>query len=356
MTSAAELPFSQRRSDAISLNASERNPVITPLHHSDLKIQYDKNDILVHTRPVELQDGTRYLVTSSQINKPLPSSIDGLSYHESVAFCTRPEGMYVRRLIKMAELGIEGTVISSPQNFRKYFTFDENAHNQLSIFHNEAVEFDRDPNYLLLGGISQGAMYGNGTLNLAPKHDVTPLAAHLSVPCLPDGIGPVNMLEDLKETITKAPNELRSLMTYTKVGLATLLRMGPTVDANLNALYVQAQCVPALLSGRTGHHAKRFNDDTLVLAEVFLGDGLSRGRVWRDKVYTDKPRVKVIAHEGGAHMDCITEESQVSWLNFQSAVVITLRENARIRSDRSTAADTLYQGVIEQFPHYHKSA
>jgi hypothetical protein len=315
---------------------------------------YDKNGVHIHKRPIEMEDGTRYVVLSSQINRHLPPSLDGLAYEESVAFCTRPEGLYVRRLINLGRLGIEGTVISSPQNRGKYFTFNENAHNHLSIIHNEAVEFGRDPDYILFGGISQGAMYGNGTLNLAPKHEITPLAAHLSVPCLPDGVGPRTMIADLKETVSKAPNELRSLLASTKLGLATLLRMGPTADISPEALYVQPQCMPALLSGKTGEHAKNFSEDPLVLVEVFLGDALSRGRVWRDKVYKDKPNVKVIAKDGGAHMDCITEESHASWLAFMTAVRHTIVDNPEIRYNRLTAAKMLRQKILEQYPEYIK--
>lgn len=337
---------------AVERNSVERNPVVTPYRSKDTKVFYDKRGVVIEKRPVQLADGMQYHVLSSRIEKPVPDSLDGLAYQESVAFCTRPEGLYVKRLIKLGELGIAGTVISAPQNFMKYFTFDENAHNHLSIMHNEAMEFDRDPDFLILGGISQGAMYGNGVLNLAEKHDTTALAAHLSVPCLPNGLHP----GDIEETLKKAPNELRAFGTFTKMGLLALMRMAPTADLRPEALYVQTQCIPALLSGKTGEHARNIGPDPLVVAEVFLGDFLSRGRTWRDEVYAGKDNVKVFAQEGGSHLHCVNDESQSSWLAFQTAVITTLRENSHIRSDKTTAAKSLRERLTEQFPMYGTNA
>jgi len=338
--------------EAIYRNNDESNPVVTPYKHSEAKVFYDRNGIVIEKRPVRLADGMRYDVLSSRLTKSVPEGLEGLAYEESVAFCTRPEGLYVKRLIKMGELGIAGTVISAPQNFGKLFTFDENAHNHLSVMHNEAVEFGRDPDFITVGGISQGAMYGNGILDLAHEHDTTVLAAHLGAPCLPNGLSP----SDILETLEKAPNELKAFGSFTKMGMLALLRMGPTADLTPEALYVQLQCLPALLSGRTGEHARNINPDVLVAVEVFLGDCLSRGRTWRDTIYNDKPNVKVFAKEGGAHLNCVDNESQSSWLAFQAAIATTLRENPRIRSDKTTAAKILRELITEQYPQYGTNA
>lgn len=350
MAHEARAMTAQRHLNAVARNESEQNPVITPYKKREAKTFYDKNGIIIDKRPIELADGMQYHVLSSRINKHLPSGLDGVAYQESVAFCTRPEGLYVHRLIKMAELGIEGTVISSPQNFGRYFTFDQNAHNHLSIIHNEAMEFDRDPDFINLGGISQGAMYGNGVIDLAPKHGINVLTAHLNVPCLPNGFHPT----DIEETLRKAPNELTSFGTYTKMGLLALSRMAPTADLSKEALYVQAQCLPALMSGETGRHARNINTDLMVLVEVFLGDFLSRGRVWRDEIYKDKPNVKVVARNGGSHLHCVNPESHMSFMDFETAVATILRENPHIRANPQNAAKQLYTKIIEQYPEYRK--
>ncbi len=344
---------SERRNRAVARDNNERNPVVTPYKRHEARVFYDKKGIVIEKRPVRMADGMRYDVLSSRVDNPA-DGVDGVSYQESVAFCTRPEGLYVHRLIKLAELGLAGTVISAPQNllWHRYFTFDENTHNHLSIMHNEAVEFDRDPDFITVGGISQGAMYGNGVLDLAEEHDTSVLAAHLSVPCLPNGLHP----GDIEETLRKAPNELKAFGTFTKMGLLALLRMAPTADLTPEAFYVQAQCIPALLSGKTGEHARNIGPDPLVAVEVFLGDFLSRGRTWRDEVYAGKDNVRVFAKEGGSHLHCVNDESQSSWLAFETAVAMTLRENPSIRSNKTTAAKTLRTLLAEQYPLYRTNA
>lgn len=348
-------PWHQAAMDNCDL---EPNPVITPYKEIDAKVLHDEDGLTIKKRLVTMQDGEQYWVTSSDLSKRRSKGIDDIAHYEGVAFTLHPEGLYVERLKKLAEIGFSGSVFSVPENKGLWISYDKNVHNYLSLANNEALEHDRDPHLVNLSGISQGSMNGFGFIEQAPAHAIHVASAHLSVPCLPDGI----TWEHKKyiaghaiETLTKMPFEIiaiaKIIKNMTPEEREALL---PTVDLRKEALIVQGQMLPSLLSGGTGKAARNLDENLPVMVELNGLDALSRDKRWINSYLGDKPNVKIRRRKRGVHGDVVNPISQTNWVGYQTAVGEILSENPYIRSNPRTAGAEVLKIMRIEFPQYAK--
>ncbi len=341
----------------------EPNPVVTPYKRAEARTLYDQDGVLIETRNVTLQNGLVYPVTSSRVSRQ-PEGLEGLSHVEGVAWMLRPDqqdSIYQQRLATLGKLGVEGTVIGIPQNFGTWIGYDDNIDNMAGIFVNEAFEYGRDPSVAKKSGVSQAAMNGTGLIVRGKRHhNINTVDAHLNVLCLPEGVrvrsvkdvGRVGM--QLWETISKIQYELRAVSNFVKLDRKSQKQLLATADISLSALYTQPQMLRSLLSGKTGEYAKELPEETLVVAELYDKDALSRARRWV-RIFGKKASVAMDYCMDSAHVDCVSEIKQSNWTRYQTASVEVMRENPQLRSDPENIGAKFLTLMREQHPEFTKS-
>ena len=336
----------------------EPNPVITRYKDVEAKVLYDSGGVTIKKRLLELKEGEKYWVTSSDIDRPVPEGLQGFSHYEGVAYTLHPEGMYVNRLKALAKIGISGSVFSIPENTGLFITYDKNVNNYLSLTNSESYEHGRDPELVTTSDISQGSMNAFGYIEHANEHGINVGAAYLDVPCLPDGI----RREHLKylpghalETAIKLPFELVAIagiiMRMSKDEREELL---PTVDLRLRGLIVQAQMLPSLLSGGTGKSARNLPNNLPVVVNQGGLDALARAKRWENSYIGDKDNVLIRNRRFGVHGHVVDQKDQQGMYGFQGAVAEILTEVPSIRSNPKIAGAQILAIMRQEYPQYTK--
>lgn len=343
---------------ALDNNERELNPVVTPYKDVDAKLLHDSEGIVIKKRLLTLKGGEQYWVTSSDLEKPVPHGLEGFAHYEGVAYTLHPEGLYVKRLIELGKLGISGSVFSIPENKGLFITYDTNVSNYLSLANNEALEHGRDPELVTTSNISQGSMNAFGFIEHAPEHGINVAAAHLDVPCLPDGIRPEHwkyLPGHIVETLVKLPVEVAvivgAIMRMSKKERQELL---PTVDLRPEALIVQGQMLPSLLSGSTGKAARNLPNTLPVVVKLGGLDALSRDKRWINSYIGDKDNVRIKRRRFGAHGDVVDSRAQASMIGFQGAVGEILTEMPSLRAHPEKAGTKILEVMREEYPQYTK--
>lgn len=341
----------------------EPNPVVTPYKRAEARTLYDQDGILIETRNVRLKNGLIYPITSSRVSRQ-PEGLEGLSHVEGVAWILRPDqqdSIYQQRLATLGKLGVEGTVIGIPQNFGTWIGYDDNIDNMAGIFVNEAFEYGRDPQVVKKSGVSQSSMNGTGFIVRGKQHHgIHTIDAHLNVLSMPDGLK-IKQVKDigrvglqLWETITKLPYEFKAVSNFVKLDRDSQKRLLATADISLSALYTQPQMLRSLLSGKTGEYAKELPEDTLVIAELYDKDALSRARRWV-RILGKNAGVAMDYCMDSAHVDCVSEIKQSNWTRYQTASVRVLHDNPQLRSDPENISANFLALMREQHPEFTES-
>lgn len=290
---------------------------------SRIKTLYENDTATITQRTLMTEDGRKYIVSSSQLapgRETLPTQ-----YIETTAFMTQPDGMYTRRLINLARLGIEGTVVSSPQNIGILSSLEHNGRNVLSIAQHEATRRDLDSRFMVVGGESRGSMTGVAMARFAEEYGITPLFAHLDAPCVPRGLaeayqesiiehGSLGGTRKMATHVVKAVvQEFKTLNKAMDNDRAANRHLGKTLDTSRRAPIIHAQEAISLLSGDAGEHALYLPGSTFAHVGLANDDALSNPSRWVE-LLREYPGITTKVELSGGHLSTIGRVFHEGWL------------------------------------------
>ncbi len=267
---------------------------------SDERVLYDRNDILIKNRQLQTADNKTYSVTSSVIFNADPGRISHVSSLETTAFATQPEGMYVHRLLLLAKLGIEGTVVGSPHGLG-LTSIEDGAHNVLTIGHYEALRHDRNLTHQIHIGLSRGAMYEMAMNRYAHKFGKQVLFSHATGLCIPKKPNALSVAAGMAKAVGE---EILTIGKAIDIDKNARLRYGSTLDTSADALIVHAQEGLSLLTGEAGIHGENMPEMTFGFAHNSIKDGLSNAAIW-NVLLSQYPGMTVQTELRGGHLSIL---------------------------------------------------
>jgi hypothetical protein len=273
--------------------------------------------IALYKQEFTMRDGTRYNVASTVL--PDDKRVTDIANIETSAWLTRFGGLNKRRQLALGKMGIESTFVSVPQNLLHIGSIEENAYHQLSIARETAEQFERDPDWVFINGISRGAMTGLAAAAIASRHNMGVMYGDYIVPCFPRGLNPQEDLRELPDLIT---NELDPIRSLKQIPWKALRHYPHTIDRLPRQLLQQLKEVPTLLSGTVGE----LIDDSLPpeafgYITAYEGDIMSQGRRWQEKFHPAMyPNMIVDLQQGGGHLSCATVPCHDGWLDRMKSV------------------------------------
>lgn len=302
------------------------------------------------TEKYSLLDGSEYLVTYSELGKRAIRGTDNVMSLETSAWFTKFGGFNERRQRALAEhFGMPSVFIGVPQNLDRVGNLKNHARNMLAIHAHLATRLDKDPENVVLNGVSRGAMTADIAQSIAHQHESHVIYNDAIVPCMPNGVTLTKFLSGFGETI---PNEF-SAMRSLRLPLSILLHYRNTFDASPRGLFQQIKETPTLMSGQVGKSV-RANPDLesfFGYQTVYEGDMLSQGEKF-ERLYDDHPYVKVHLIPKGGHMSCVSSEAYHAWKDRMGTIAEILHDNPQAAH---LGASAIYALAVEENPVFRKT-
>lgn len=264
-----------------------------------------------------MQNGNRYDVTSTVLSDA--DRTTDIASVETSAWLTRYGGLNKRRQLALGRMGIESTFVSVPKNLLRLGNLEDNARHQLQISQETARQFDRDPNYVFINGISRGAMTGLGAAAIASRYNIGVMYGDYIVPCFPNGVNPKQDLLELPDLLA---NEIDPIYSLKQIPWQALRHYPSTVDRMPRELFQQLKEVPTLLGGSVGSLIdNELSQDSFGHVTAYEGDVMSQGRRWQEKLNPSMyPNMIVDLQRGGGHLSCVGTPCYDGWLGRMQAV------------------------------------
>jgi hypothetical protein len=283
-------------------------------------------DITLHRQMVTMWSGTRHEVVSTTL--PDDRRTTDVASIETSAFTTKFGGLNLRRQLALSRLGIESTFVGVQQNRNKFGHLEESAHDQLEVAQFTAEQFGRDQEYILLNGISRGAMIDLGAASIAAEHNQTVLYGDYIVPCFPFGLD-LDTVRNIGSILKNEKDPVKSLLS---IPWRTLRHYPGTVDKHPLKILQQLKEVPTLLSGTVGtmilDNKEQVAPNMFGHVTVYRGDVLSHAEQWQRHFSSDKyPHMVVDMQEGGGHMSCATDVCYNAWLGRMTTISQILQQS-----------------------------
>lgn len=251
---------------------------------------------------VTMQNNARYFLLHAT-PKHLKTDV-GIT--QTTPWVTSLGGLNRRVLHSQLDAGMYGSLLSIAQQAGYKPSLEQAAHNQLAIerFLAERVDHERDPDNIIIKGISRGAMIGIAMGALAEQHDWKVMYSDLTVPCFPNKL-------DALQTAGKLPamfrDEVAALMNLRNIPLRALRHYTGTLDTSREGLRYAIATIPELTSGNTGRLADSIPEDASAYIIGFEGDVMSDMEEWERRM-KDRPNIIVDTRLGGAHATCFHED------------------------------------------------
>lgn len=319
-------------------------------HKSRLSRRPERIDgVKFYEQEFTMQNGNSYNVTSTVL--PDADRATDIASIETSAWLTRYGGLNKRRQLALGKMGIESTFVSVPKNLLRLGNLENNARHQLQISQETAEQFDRDPNYIFINGISRGAMTGLGAAAIASRHNIGVMYGDYIVPCFPKGL---NLKEDLRELPDLLANEIDPIYSLKQIPWQALRHYPSTIDRMPRELFQQLKEVPTLLSGSVGNLIdSELPQNSFGYVTAYEGDVMSQGRRWQEKLDpSEYPNMIVDLQHGGGHLSCATVPCYDGWLGRMQAVSQTVSQYESVLKDLGPSAgpSTLHDILTVQSP------
>ncbi len=295
----------------------------------------DIDGVKFYEQEFTMQNGSHYHVTSTVL--PEVTRATGIASIETSAWLTRYGGLNKRRQLALGKMGVESTFVSVPQNLFRFGSLEENARHQLRISQETARQFDRDPNYVFINGISRGAMTGLGAAAIASRYNMGVMYGDYIVPCFPNGVNP---RQDLQEVPDLLANEIDPIYSLKQIPWRALRHYPSTVDHSPRELFQQLKEVPTLLSGSVGTLIDtELPEDSFGYVTAYEGDVMSQGRRWQEKLNPSiYPNMLVDLQRGGGHLSCAGVPCYDGWLGRMQAVTEAVSRYESVLKDLGPSA------------------
>lgn len=257
---------------------------------------------LITKYEVTMQNDARYYLLHGTPKNPKTD----VGITQTTPWITSLGGLNRRILHSQLDAGMYSSLLSIAQQAGYKPSLEQAAHNQLAIerFLAENLDHGRDPDNLIVKGISRGAMIGIAMGALAKKHDWEVMYSDLTVPCFP------NKLDTFK-TASKLPamvrDEITSVANLRNIPLRALRHYIGTLDTSPAGIRYALATIPELTSGNAGKLADSIPEDASAYIVGFEGDVMSDMEEWHRRM-EHHPNVIVETRPGGAHANCFHED------------------------------------------------
>lgn len=293
-----------------------------------------------------MENGARYIVTSSDIPQSRQRDSSDIANVESNAWLTRGEGINKRRMLYLAKQAIPSIFIGAQQNLTRVGSLPRAAHDGLEIAKYIGQERGYDNGTTIGNGISQAAVRTLIETAIAEQHGIKKVYTDAIVPVFPEGLKPG------KDTLT-LPLMLgyeigASLNGLTKTPLRAIRHLPRTLDVSPKAIFQQAKEIPTILAGHPAHYVSSMPRDTFGHITVYSGDVMSQAerhqRMYAPELF---PNMVVSFEAGGGHASCALEDCHCKWGDRITAVADVLHDDPESRRLGGTALRKL---VAERNP------
>ena len=282
-----------------------------------------------------MEDGTRYIVTSTNIPDKYQRDSSDIMSLETSAWLTKGEGLYTRRALHLARLAMPSVFVGVQQNLSQWGNLPKAAHDQLEIASRIAREQDYDLSHTIGNGISRGAMASIIETSLASQHGIKKLYTDAIVPCFPAGMNPAKDVALFRQFPL---NEMSTLRALRAVPLKVMLHLPQTFDMSARGIFQQAKELPTLLAGDVSRYATSMPTDSFGYLTAYEGDVMSQGSRYQE-IFNDRdyPNMIVDLTPGGGHMKCASEDCCSDWKTRTTTIAELLHDDPSARHLGGTA-------------------
>jgi len=302
-----------------------------------IDINKSHTGVEVHNQLMTMANGRRYITTSTHIPPEFRTPISNIAVVEKHSWTTRGKGYNLRRqLARAQDIGLESDFTGVQQNLDRWGSLEESAHDILEIGKFTAQQFDRDPDNIMLEGISEGAMTTLASAALASRHGVHVICGQHIVPCFPEGL---DIQRDLPEYVRFLINEIPPIISLGKVSLKALMYYPQTIDMTWRGPFQHIKEVPTLLSGAVGNIIdEHLPKDYFGHVALYDGDIMSQGQNWQKKLHPDRfPNIVIDLEPGGGHLSCVSNNCYADSLERTATIADILLDDPTARTIGHTA-------------------
>lgn len=256
------------------------------------------------SRQVVMTDGLEYTVKSFD---PHNRSTD-TTVTMSVPWLTEPAGYNTHMALTLAKLGFPVDLISAERNMQLKPHLGKSAHNQLEVNEFTAMKHNRDPEKLIVTGVSRAAMIGLLLTALAEDHGREVVYGDYVVPCYPQSL----TVGKLGKHALMPFSEIRTLRHVLDFPFRTLQHYPTTFSVKPKRWVNHIAAMPELTSGIAGKAVQYIPQGVHGHLTAFRGDVMSQGENWQS-LFADHSNMEVELINGGGHLSCASPLAMKSW-------------------------------------------
>lgn len=256
------------------------------------------------SRQVVMTDKQEYTVKSFNPHNRLTNTAVTMT----VPWLTEPAGYNTHMALTLAKLGFPVDLISAERNMQLNPHLGKSAHNQLEISELTAMKHNRDPEKLIVTGVSRAAMIGLLLTALAEDHGHEVVYGDYVVPCYPQSL----TIGKLGKHALMPFSEMRTLRHVLDFPFRTLQHYPTTFSIKPKRWVNHIAAMPELTSGIAGEAVQFIPRDTRGHLTAFRGDVMSQGENWQN-LFADFPNMEVDLINGGGHLSCASPQAMKSW-------------------------------------------